>query len=208
MIWGEKRYCMRLWLDPVKMSGYSITPMDVKSALDRENVELPSGTIEGNTTELEIRTLGQMHTTEEFNNLVIRNDGVKVIRFSDIGHAELSPRDIKSYMKMNGIPMVGVVVTPQPGANHINIANAVYDRMELMKKDLPEDVQYEYGFDNTRFIRASINEVKVTLYKAFILVILIIFLFLRDWRVTLIPCLVIPVSIIGSFFVMYMLDSV
>jgi len=205
MIWGEKRYCMRLWLDPVKMSGYSITPMDVKSALDRENVELPSGTIEGNTTELEIRTLGQMHTTEEFNNLVIRNDGVKVIRFSDIGHAELSPRDIKSYMKMNGIPMVGVVVTPQPGANHINIANAVYDRMELMKKDLPEDVQYEYGFDNTRFIRASINEVKVTLYKAFILVILIIFLFLRDWRVTLIPCLVIPVSIIGSFFVMYML---
>ena len=205
MIWGEKRYCMRLWLDPVKMSGYGITPMDVKNALDRENVELPSGTIEGNTTELEIRTLGQMHTTEEFNNLVIKHDGTKVIRFSDVGQAELSPRDIKSYMKMNGIPMVGVAVTPQPGANHINIANAVYDRMKLMEKDLPEDVGYEYGFDNTRFIRASINEVKTTLYEAFILVILIIFLFLRDWRVTLIPCLVIPVSIIGSFFVMYML---
>ena len=205
MIWGEKRYCMRLWLDPVKMSGYGITPMDVKNALDRENVELPSGTIEGNTTELEIRTLGQMHTTEEFNNLVIKHDGTKVIRFSDVGQAELSPRDIKSYMKMNGIPMVGVAVTPQPGANHINIANAVYDRMKMMEKDLPEDVGYEYGFDNTRFIRASINEVKTTLYEAFILVILIIFLFLRDWRVTLIPCLVIPVSIIGSFFVMYML---
>ena len=205
MIWGEKRYCMRLWLDPVKMSGYGITPMDVKNALDRENVELPSGTIEGNTTELEIRTLGQMHTTEEFNNLVIKHDGTKVIRFSDVGQAELSPRDIKSYMKMNGIPMVGVAVTPQPGANHINIANAVYDRMKLMEKDLPEDVGYEYGFDNTRFIRASINEVKTTLYEAFILVIFIIFLFLRDWRVTLIPCLVIPVSIIGSFFVMYML---
>ena len=102
MIWGEKRYCMRLWLDPVKMSGYGITPMDVKNALDRENVELPSGTIEGNTTELEIRTLGQMHTTEEFNNLVIKHDGTKVIRFSDVGQAELSPRDIKSYMKMNG----------------------------------------------------------------------------------------------------------
>ena len=205
MIWGEKRYCMRLWLDPVKMSGYGITPMDVKNALDRENVELPSGTIEGNTTELEIRTLGQMHTTEEFNNLVIKHDGTKVIRFSDVGQAELSPRDIKSYMKMNGIPMVGVAVTPQPGANHINIANAVYERMKLMEKDLPEDVGYEYGFDNTRFIRASINEVKTTLYEAFILVIFIIFLFLRDWRVTLIPCLVIPVSIIGSFFVMYML---
>ena len=205
MIWGEKRYCMRLWLDPVKMSGYGITPMDVKNALDRENVELPSGTIEGNTTELEIRTLGQMHTTEEFNNLVIKHDGTKVIRFSDVGQAELSPRDIKSYMKMNGIPMVGVAVTPQPGANHINIANAVYDRMKLMEKDLPEDVGYEYGFDNTRFIRASINEVKTTLYEAFILVIFIIFLFLRDWRVTLIPVLVIPVSIIGSFFVMYLL---
>lgn len=205
MIWGEKRYCMRLWLDPVKMSGYGITPMDVKNALDKENVELPSGTIEGNTTELEIRTLGQMHTTEEFNNLVIKHDGTKVIRFSDVGQAELSPRDIKSYMKMNGIPMVGVAVTPQPGANHINIANAVYDRMKLMEKDLPEDVGYEYGFDNTRFIRASINEVKTTLYEAFILVIFIIFLFLRDWRVTLIPVLVIPVSIIGSFFVMYIL---
>ncbi|MBR3938163.1 MAG: efflux RND transporter permease subunit [Bacteroidaceae bacterium] len=205
MIWGEKRYCMRLWLDPVKMSGYGITPMDVKSALDRENVELPSGTIEGNTTELEIRTLGQMHTTQEFNDLVIKHDGTRVIRFSDVGQAELSPRDIKSYMKMNGIPMVGVAVTPQPGANHINIANAVYERMKLMEKDLPEDVGYEYGFDNTRFIRASINEVKTTLYEAFILVIFIIFLFLRDWRVTLIPVLVIPVSIIGSFFVMYML---
>ena len=205
MIWGEKRYCMRLWLDPVKMSGYGITPMDVKNALDRENVELPSGTIEGNTTELEIRTLGQMHTTQEFNDLVIKHDGTKVIRFSDVGQAELSPRDIKSYMKMNGIPMVGVAVTPQPGANHINIANAVYERMKLMEKDLPEDVGYEYGFDNTRFIRASINEVKTTLYEAFILVIFIIFLFLRDWRVTLIPVLVIPVSIIGSFFVMYMM---
>lgn len=205
MIWGEKRYCMRLWLDPVKMSGYGITPMDVKNALDKENVELPSGTIEGNTTELEIRTLGQMHTTQEFNDLVIKHEGTKVIRFSDVGQAELSPRDIKSYMKMNGIPMVGVAVTPQPGANHINIANAVYERMKLMEKDLPEDVGYEYGFDNTRFIRASINEVKTTLYEAFILVIFIIFLFLRDWRVTLIPVLVIPVSIIGSFFVMYMM---
>ncbi len=203
-IWGEKKYCMRLWLDPVKMSGYGITPMDVKSALDRENVELPSGSIEGNTTELSIRTMGQMHTTEEFNNLVVKEDGKRLVRFSDIGRAELSPRNIKSYMKMNGVPMVGVVVVPQPGANHIDIADAVHERMETMKKDLPEDVHYEYGFDNTRFIRASINEVKTTVYEAFVLVIIIIFLFLRDWRVTLIPCIVIPVSLIGAFFVMYL----
>ena len=203
-IWGEKRYCMRLWLDPVKMAGYSITPMDIKSALDRENVELPSGSIEGDKMELEIRTLGQMHTTEEFNNLVIKEDAGRLVRFSDVGIAEIGPRDLKSYMKMNGVPMVSVVVIPQPGANHINIADHVYERMEQMKKDLPEDVHFEYGFDNTRFIRASISEVETTIYEAFILVILIIFLFLRDWRVTLIPCLVIPVSLIGTFFIMYL----
>ncbi len=202
-IWGEKRYSMRLWLDPAKMAGYGVTPTDIKDALDRENVELPSGSIEGNTTELTIRTLGLMHTSQEFNDLVIREDGNRIIRLSDIGRAELGPQDTRSYMKMNGIPMVGVVVVPQPGANHIEIANAVYERMETMKKDLPDDVVTSYGFDNTRFIRASINEVKQTVYEAFVLVIIIIFLFLRNWRVTLIPCIVIPVSLIGTFFIMY-----
>ena len=203
-IWGEKRYSMRLWLDPIKMSGYGITPIDVKNAVDKENVELPSGSIEGNTVELTIRTLGLMHTAEEFNNLILREDNNRIVRFSDIGRAELGPADIKSYMKMNGVPMVGIVVIPQPGANHIKIADAVYERMKQMKKDLPEDVQYSYGFDNTKFIRASIDEVKETVYVAFILVIIIIFLFLRDWRVTLVPCIVIPVSLIGAFFVMYL----
>ena len=203
-IWGEKRYSMRLWLDPVKMAGYGITPIDVKNAVDNETVELPSGSIEGNTTELTIRTLGLMHTADEFNDLIVKEDNNRIVRFSDIGRAELGPADIKSYMKMNGVPMVGVVVIPQPGANHIEIADAVYKRMEQMKKDLPEDVTYSYGFDNTKFIRASINEVKETVYVAFILVIIIIFLFLRDWRVTLVPCIVIPVSLIGAFFVMYL----
>ena len=204
-IWGEKRYSMRLWLDPIKMSGYGVTPMDVKNAVDMENVELPSGSIEGNTTELSIRTLGLMHTAQEFNDLIIKEDEGRIVRFSDIGRAEVEARDIKSYMKMNGVPMVGVVVIPQPGANHIEIADAVYERMKTMEKDLPEDVKYTYGFDNTKFIRASISEVKETVYIAFVLVIVIIFLFLRDWRVTLIPCLVIPVSLVGSFFIMYIL---
>ncbi|KAA6313937.1 Efflux pump membrane transporter, partial [termite gut metagenome] len=202
-IWGEKRYSMRLWLDPMKMAGYDITPIDVKNAVDRENVELPSGSIEGNTTELTIRTLGLMHTVQEFNNLIIKEDNERIVRFGDIGHAELSAQDIRSYMKMNGIPMIGVVVIPQPGANHIEIANAVHERVKIMKKDLPEDVITSYGFDNTEFIRTSINEVKETVYIAFLLVIIIIFLFLRDWRVTLVPCIVIPVSLIGAFFVMY-----
>ncbi|MBQ5785711.1 MAG: efflux RND transporter permease subunit [Alistipes sp.] len=202
-IWGEKRYSMRIWLDPAKMAGYGITPVDVKSALDRENVELPSGSIEGNTTELTIRTMGLMHTAKEFNDLVIREDAYRIIRLSDIGRAELGPQDTRSYMKMNGVPMCGVVVIPQPGANHIDIADAVYERVDMMKKDLPEDVVLKYGFDNTRFIRASISEVKQTVYEAFILVVIIIFLFLRNFRVTLIPCIVIPVSLIGTFFMMY-----
>lgn len=202
-IWGEKRYSMRIWLDPIKMSAYGITPVDIKNAVTSENVELPSGSIEGNTMELTLRTMGQMHTAKEFNNIILKESNGNVIRVSDVGYAELGPADIKSYMKMNGVPMVGVVVIPQPGANHIEIADAVYERMEVMKKDLPEDIDYSYGFDSTKFIRASIDEVKSTVYEAFILVIIIIFLFLRDWRVTLIPCIVIPVSLIGAFFVMY-----
>ena len=202
-IWGEKRYSMRIWLDPAKMAGYGITPVDVKTALDRENVELPSGSIEGNTTELTIRTMGLMHTAKEFNDLVIKKSDTRIIRLSDIGRAELGPQDIRSYMKMNGVPMVGVVVVPQPGANHIDIADAVYERVDLMRKDLPEDVKLTYGFDNTRFIRASIKEVKDTIFAALVLVVIIIFLFLRNFRVTLIPCIVIPVSLIGTFFFMY-----
>lgn len=203
-IWGEKKYAMRLWLDPIKMAGLGITPSDVKNAVDRENVELPSGSIEGNTVQLSIRTMGLMYTAQQFNDLIIRETSEGVVRFSDIGRAELGPADIRSYMKMNGVPMVGVTVVPQPGANHIDIADAVYKRMEQMKKDLPDDVTFTYSFDNTRFIRASIVEVKDTVFEAFFLVIIIIFLFLRDWRVTLIPCLVIPVSLIGAFFIMYL----
>ena len=202
-IWGEKRYSMRLWLDPTKLAAHGLTPVDVKNAITKENVELPSGSIEGNTVELTLRTMGQMHTADEFNNIILKKNGGNIIRISDVGRAELGPADIKSYMKMNGVPMVGVAVIPQPGANHIEIADAVYTRMEQMKKDLPDDVGYTYGFDSTKFIRASIDEVKSTIYEAFILVIIIIFLFLRDWRVTLVPCIVIPVSLIGAFFVMY-----
>lgn len=202
-IWGEKKYSMRLWLDPLKMAGLGVTPMDIRNAISQENVELPSGSIEGNTVELSIRTMGLMDNAQMFNDLIVKKNGNRIIRFSDVGRAEVGAADLKSYMKMNGVPMVGIVVVPQPGANHINIADEVYKRMEQMKKDLPEDVTYSYGFDTTKFIRASINEVKQTVYEAFVLVIIIIFLFLRDWRVTLVPCIVIPVSLIGSFFVMY-----
>jgi multidrug efflux pump len=203
MIWGEKRYAMRIWLDPAKLAGYQMTPLDVRNAILRENVELPAGSVEGNTTELTIRTLGLMKTPEEFNNLILKQTGDQSIRIRDIGRAELGPEDLRGIMKMNGVPMVGTVIVPQPGANHIDIADEVYKRLEYIKKDLPEDVGIEVGFDNTQYIRTSIKEVEDTIYLAFFLVVVIIFVFLRDWRTTILPIIVIPVSLVGVFFIMY-----
>ncbi len=203
-VWGEKRYAMRLWLDPLKMAGTGVTPIDVKNAIDRENLELPSGTLEGDATQLAIRVRGYMNSPEQFDDIIIKKEGDHIVRFRDVGRAELSAEDLKGYLKINGVPMVSVVVIAQPGANQIEIADEVYKRMEAMQKDLPEDVTLGIAFDNTRFIRASIYEVQETLYIAFLLVVLVIFLFLRDWRVTLLPVLVIPVCLIGSFFIMYL----
>ncbi len=203
-IWGEKRYAMRLWLDPVKLAAYNLTPIDVRNAIDRENVELPSGNIEGDRISLSLRTLGLMETPEEFNNLIIKQVDGRAIRFRDVGVAELGPEDMRGIMKKNGVPMVSVSVIPQPGANQINISDEVALRVQQIQKDLPEDVRLDIVSDNTRFVRASIKEVQETIYIAFALVVLIIFLFLRDWRVTLVPCVVIPVSLVGAFFVMYL----
>jgi multidrug efflux pump len=202
-IWGENRYAMRLWLDPQQMAVYNVTPLDVKDAIDRENVELPSGSIEGDMIELSIRALGLMESPEEFNNLVIKEDEFRIVRFGDIGRAELDAEDRKNITRRNGVPMILVVVIPQPGSNQIEIADEVAVRLKQMKKDLPEDVTLDIVYDNTKFVRASIGEVQDTIFIAFILVAIIIFLFLRDWRVTLIPVVVIPVSLVGAFFIMY-----
>ena len=202
-IWGEKRYAMRIWLDPAKLAGYQMTPLDVRNAILRENVELPAGSIEGTNTELTIRALGLMTTPQEFNSLILRQTGDQIVRVSDIGRAELGPEDLRGIMKVNGIPMVATAIVPQPGANHIEIVDEIYERLKYLKKDLPDDVEYDVGFDNTQYIRSSIKEVQSTIYLAFFLVVIIIFFFLRDWRTTIIPILVIPVSLIGSFFIMY-----
>ena len=202
-IWGQNRYSMRLWLDPNRMASYGVTPMDIKAAVDRENVELPSGSIEGDDLELSIRTLGLMETPEEFNNMIIRENNFNVVRFKDVGTAELGTENHRNIMRRNGIPAVSTVIIPQPGANQIEISDETMIRLEQLQKDLPDDVFIDVAFDNTKFIRASINEVEDTIYIAFVLVVIIIFLFLRDWRVTLVPCVVIPVSLVGAFFVMY-----
>ncbi|MBK7981423.1 MAG: efflux RND transporter permease subunit [Ignavibacteriae bacterium] len=203
MIWGEKRYSMRLWMDPAKLAAYNITPLDIRNSLNKENIELPSGIIEGNNTELTVRTLGRLIKVEDFDNLTIKEDNGAIVRFKDVGFAELYPENDKSILRRDGIPMVGVVLIPQPGANYIEIADEFYKRIDQIKKDLPADIELGIGFDVTKYIRNSISEVKETILIAFVLVILIIFLFLRDWRTTLIPIIAIPVSLIGTFFIMY-----
>ncbi len=203
-IWGQKRYAMRLWLDPAKLAGYGLTPMDVRNTLQRENVELPSGRIEGNTVELTIRTLGLMSTPEEFNNMIISDADGQIVRFRDVGRAELGPEDLRGIVRRDGVPLVGNAIVPQPGSNHIDIVDEVYRRLAMIERDIPDDVTINIGFDNTDYIRSSIREVRNTIFIAFTLVVIIIFLFLRDWRTTIIPVLVIPVSLIGSFFIMYL----
>ncbi|MFN3426529.1 MAG: efflux RND transporter permease subunit [Candidatus Thermochlorobacter sp.] len=206
MIWGEKRYSMRLWMDPAKLAAYALTPLDVRAALNAENVELPSGRIEGHTTELSIRTIGRLQTPEDFNELIIKQVEGRTIRFKDVGYAELAPENERSRLKRDGIPMVVVVLVPQPGANNISIADEAVKRLEAIKKELPDDIQLKISFDSTKFIRASIREVIETIFIAFGLVVLIIFIFLRDWRSTLIPVIAIPISLIGAFFIMYLLN--
>jgi multidrug efflux pump len=202
-IWGEKRYSMRLWLDPAKLAAYNLTPLDVRRALDRENVELPGGRIEGQTVELSVRTLSRLVTPNEFNQVIIRESGGNVVRLRDVGHAEIAPENLRTVLKREGVAMVGVVLIPQPGVNNIAIADEFYRRLETIQADLPSDIKLQIGFDITKYIRQSIAEVQETVITAFVLVVMIIFMFLRDWRTTLIPVVVIPISLIGSFFIMY-----
>jgi len=202
-IWGEKKYAMRLWIDPIKLAAFRLTAIDVLTALTKQNIELPSGSLEGDNTELTVRTLGRLTTAKEFNNLIIKEESDKVVKFEDVGRAELAPENEKTMMRRDGIPMVGIAVIPQPGTNQIAIVDNVYTRLEQIKKDLPSDVEATIGFDNTRFVRNSIKEVEETIITAFVLVALIIFVFLRDWRSTIIPLTAIPVSLIGAFFIMY-----
>lgn len=202
-VWGSKRYAMRLWMDPDKLAAYSLTPLDVRNALVRENVELPSGRIEGENIELTVRTMGRLTTTEEFSNLIIRDTGGIKVYFKDIGRAELGPENLRTVLKRDGVPMVGNALVARPGSNNIAISDEFYRRLEQLKKDLPADISVAIGFDSTEYIRDSIKEVQQTIFIAFGLVVLIIFMFLRDWRTTIIPVVVIPISLIGSFFVLW-----
>ena len=204
-IWGEKRYAMRLWLDPLKMAGYGITFQDVEAALSRQNVELPSGKLSGANTELSVRTFGRLYSEEDFNNLIVKNVGGVDVRLSNIGEAVLGPENEESVLKESAVPMIALALTPQPGSNYVAIADEFYKRYDELKKDIPADFKVAIAMDTTSFIKKSIAEVEETLFIAFALVILIIYLFFRDWLIALRPLIDIPVSLIGAFFIMYLM---
>ena len=203
-IWGQKRYAMRLWLSPAKLASYGLTVSDVRNALNRQNIELPSGKVTGANTELVVKTVGNLSTEEQFNNLIVKSDGDKIIRYSDIGSAELGPENLETKMSESGQPMIGLAIIPQPGTNYLEIASRFYDEFEKLKKEAPKDLQLNIAMDNTIFIKKSVVEVAETILIALILVILIIYLFFRDWGIAFRPLIDIPVSLIATFFIMYL----
>ncbi|MEO6613423.1 MAG: efflux RND transporter permease subunit [Chitinophagaceae bacterium] len=204
-IWGEKRYAMRIWIDPAKLVALNVTANDVQAALLRENVELPSGKISGDATELTVRTFGRLNTEEEFNNLIIKNVNGTDIRLMNVGEAVLGPENDESVLKGDGIAMIALAIIPQPGSNYVSISDEFYKRLEQIKKDVPEDIKIKIALDQTRFIKKSILEVKDTLMIAFLLVVMIIYLFFREWIIAIRPLIDIPVSLIGAFFIMYLM---
>jgi hydrophobe/amphiphile efflux-1 (HAE1) family protein len=202
-LYGQKRPAMRLWLNPDKMAAYNVTAEDVNIALNRENVELPGGKVRGNNTELIVNTFGRLTTETDFNNIIIRQTNNEIIRFSDIGEALLGPENEETGVKMNGADGITLALIPLPSANDIEVANEFYKRFSQIQKDLPKGLQLAVGYDKSKFVRQSVTDVAETLAVAISLVVLIVFLFFRNWVIALRPLIDIPVSLIGSFFIMY-----
>ena len=202
-IFGEKKYAMRLWIDPIKLAAYRLTVQDVKLALDKENVELPTGRLEGNRTELTVKTNAKFTDENGFNDMIIKSENGKPVRLKDVGYAHLGAENEETIFRINDVPSLGCSIVPQPGANHTEIGEEFYKRYEQFKKELPPDFKLGVSTDNTRFINRSITEVTETLLIAILLVVVIIYLFFRDWSMALRPLIDIPVSLIGTFFIMY-----
>lgn len=203
-IMGQKRYAMRIWIDPIKLASYRLTALDVRNALDRENVDLPSGKVTGNTTELTVNTVGNLTTEDQFNNLIIQSTADHIVKLRDIGTAVLGPENEETSMRESGLGMVGMGIIPQPGANYIDISNEFYKRYAQLEKDLPKDFKLNIAIDNTVFVKRSVKEVAETILVSLVLVILVIYLFFRDWSIALRPLIDIPVSLITTFFIMYL----
>lgn len=205
-IWGQRRYSMRIRIKPDLLAAFNLTPLDIKQALDRENVNLPSGKIEGNNTELTVNTIGKLSTVTDFEEMILKEDANNIVRLKDVATVELGAENEETILKESGTPMIGLALVPQPGSNYIDISNEFYKRYNVIKNSLPKDYRVNIALDNTRFIKKSIFEVAETLVIALLLVILIIYLFFRDWLIAFRPLIDIPVSLIGAFFIMYLMD--
>ncbi|HEX5067784.1 MAG TPA: efflux RND transporter permease subunit [Myxococcota bacterium] len=203
-IFGEKRYAMRLWLDPVRLAAQRLTLLDVRNALAAQNVDVPSGRLEGSSVEMSLRTAGRLTTPQEFDAMILAERDGRQVLLRDVGYAELGAENPRTGIEVDGQPVVGVAVIPQPNTNAIAIADEFYRRLDGIRKSVPDDIIIEVGYDFTTYVRRSISEVEETIFIAFGLVALIIYAFLRSWRSTLIPVIAIPVSIIATFFVMYL----
>jgi multidrug efflux pump len=204
-VWGEQKYAMRIWVKPMQLAAYQLSFSDIESALIRENVELPAGKIYGNSTELTVKTFGRLTTEDDFENLIIKSDNNRVIRLRDVADVVLGPENEETVLKESGVPMVALALVPQPGSNYIEIANEFYNRYDQIKKDVPSDIQLNIALDSTKFVKRSVVEVGETLAIAFLLVVIIIFLFFRNWLIAIRPLIDIPVSLIGAFFIMYVM---
>lgn len=202
-IFGQKRYAMRIWLNPDNMNAHNVAFTDIRSAINTENIELPPGKIYGNSTELIIRALGRLKNEQQFRDLVIREDGTGIVRLGDVAKVELAPEQLEQTWKLNGVNAVGLAIVPQPGANNVEIADEFNKRIEQIKRSNKSDIEMTVILDNTINIRKSLLEVKETLIISFSLVVLVIFLFFRNWLIALRPLIDIPISLVGTFFIMY-----
>ncbi|MFM7101915.1 MAG: efflux RND transporter permease subunit, partial [Verrucomicrobiota bacterium] len=201
-IGGEKRFAMRLWLDSERMASRQVTILDVQRALRQQNIELPSGRVENLDREMTIQTRGELKTAAEFNELVVRSTGTTLIRLRDIGRAEEGVEDYRTIARSRAKPCIFLGVVKQAKANTVAVADAVRAEVEAIKPTLPEGCDFWVGFDTSTFVKKAIGEVWETLSMAFALVVLIIFVFLRNLRSTIIPAVAIPVSLVGTFAIL------
>ncbi len=202
-IFGQKRPAMRIWIDPDKLNAYNISFADIRTALNRENVEIPSGKIYGENTEMTIRALGRLQTEKDFRDLIIFEDARGIIRLSDLAKVEIGPESEEFSWRLNGVNAVGLAIIPQPGANYIKIADEFYKRIEAIRKSQKGDFEMTTLIDQTKNVRRSIKEVEETLLISFSLVVLVIFFFFRNWLIAIRPLIDIPISLVATFFIMY-----
>lgn len=204
IIFGERRMSMRLWLKPDRMAAYRLTPQDVEDALRQQNIEIPAGRIESAKREFTVVAETNLATPEEFERMIIRRDGDVLVRFKDVGRAEIAPEDVRRISRFNGKEAVSMGVVKQATANPLEVSSGVNDLMPIIEKNLPKGMDIEVAYDSSMFIERSITGVFNTILEATVLVVLVIFLFLRSVRSTLIPLVTIPVSLIGAFMMMYL----